>query len=329
MNAPASRDRQRANKREARLTAVVIPDFVSIFQAFTVAEYTSISRAARVLRVRQSAVSRRVLALEDELGVSLFERHREGVRLTDAGRRFFKKTGAAFAEIESAVKNAAAAGRGTEGVIRIGIVSASISGFLSDLLKEFRTEHAAVWLDFSEGSSRAHIAKIIERSLDVAFVVGSQFAPDCETLPVWRSRICVALPEQHILGVCENVDWTYLREERFIFGHDADSRELYELVIARFDEIDRRPEIENYGVCRETLMHLVALGFGISLISESNATQRYPGVILRPLAGEEKQLLYSAIWLPENDNPAARRFLSLARSKVAGRQSPLEMKVSS
>jgi len=49
-----------------------------------VADHASFSRAARVLGVRQSAVSRRIQALEDELGVSLFERQLNGVRPTIA-----------------------------------------------------------------------------------------------------------------------------------------------------------------------------------------------------------------------------------------------------
>jgi DNA-binding transcriptional LysR family regulator len=71
----------------------------SIAQALLVAEHLSFSRAAQVLGVRQSAVSRRVRALEDMLGVSLFERDSTGVRLTDAGRRFLDKSRPALAEL--------------------------------------------------------------------------------------------------------------------------------------------------------------------------------------------------------------------------------------
>ena len=101
-------------------------DLVSVTQALLVAEHLSFSRAAQVLGVRQSAVSRRVRALEDKLGVSLFERDSTGVRLTEAGRRFLERTRPALSEIDHAMKAAASAGRGAEGVIRIGIL-ASVS----------------------------------------------------------------------------------------------------------------------------------------------------------------------------------------------------------
>ena len=65
-------------------------------------------------------------------------------------------------------------------------------------------------------------------------------------------------------------------------------------------------------------MHLVALGFGISIASEAATATRYPEVVFRPLATAEDMLPYSAVWLPGNDNPALRRFLSLARSLASG-----------
>jgi len=62
-------------------------NLVSASHALVVAEHLSFSRAAQVLRVRQSVVSRRVRALEDVLGVSLFERLSSGVRLRASTRK--------------------------------------------------------------------------------------------------------------------------------------------------------------------------------------------------------------------------------------------------
>jgi len=94
--------------------------------------------------VRQSAVSRRVQAFENELGVSLFERQLTGVRLTVAGEHCFDRTRAAFAEIDHAVTNAMAAGRGAD---------------------------PAVAMEFFEGPAPDQIARIMVRRLDVAFLV--------------------------------------------------------------------------------------------------------------------------------------------------------------
>ena len=56
---------------------------------------------------------------------------------------------------------------------------------------------------------------------------------------------------------------------------------------------------------------MVAIGRGLTLTSEATTGAQIPGVVYRPMA--EEVLPFSAIWSRRNDNPACRRFLSLAR----------------
>lgn len=289
-------------------------NLVSISQALLVAEHLSFSRAAQVLGVRQSAVSRRVRALEDELGVSLFERESGGVRVTEAGRRFFDRSRAGLAEIDFAIRSAGSAGCGGEGEVRIGILSSLSVGFLRDLLVRFREEHASVVVDILEGSTREHIAGINERRLDIAFVAGQPQAPRCDVAPLWQARVFIALPDTHPRAKATELCWDLLKDERFILSREAPGPEIHDFVIQRLASLGFSPSVERYHVGRETLMHLVALGFGISVMSETGTATRYPGVVFVPLPTDQDLLPYSAIWLPGNDNPALRRLLSLARS---------------
>jgi DNA-binding transcriptional LysR family regulator len=79
-------------------------------QALLVGEYLSFQRAATALGVRQSTVSRRVRQLEDELGVSLFERHRAQVRVTNTDTQFLKQAREALNQLDHAVRTANATG---------------------------------------------------------------------------------------------------------------------------------------------------------------------------------------------------------------------------
>ena len=297
-------------------------DLVSVTQALLVAEHLSFSRAAQVLGVRQSAVSRRVRALEDKLGVSLFERDNTGVRLTDAGRRFLERARPAVAEIDHAMKAAANAGRGVEGVIRIGILSSVSSGFLRNLLGQYHCFHPAIAIDIVEGSANEHVARITERQIDIAFVTGTPQASHCDTVVLWETRVFAALPGWHALASDDAIHWDSLKDEHFIVSRDSPGPEIHDYIVRRTTAFGRSPAVERYGVGRETLMHLVALGFGISIASEAATATRYPEVVFRPLATAEDMLPYSAVSLPGNDNPALRRFLSLARSLASGRPAP-------
>jgi DNA-binding transcriptional LysR family regulator len=280
-----------------------------------VADQSSFSGAARILGVKQSAVSRRIQALEDELGVSLFERQSNGVRLTLAGQRFLERTRDAFAEIDYAIKNATAAGRGAEGMIRIGFLPSLLSGFPCDVLADFRNAQPGVVFDFFDGPPRKLIARIMDRRLDMAFVVSGTPTPGCDAEALWNSGICIALPDRHPLAGCDAIDWELLKDEPFVFGREAIAVGFDDHAIERVARIGGRLSSSTHDVSQELVMQFVALGFGLSLLGDSSTAIPYPGVAFRPLAGEEHRVSYSAVWLPGNDNPALRRFLSRARAK--------------
>lgn len=79
------------------------------------AENGSFRRAAEALRVQQSSVSHAIRQLEDELGVSLFERRSTGAHLTDAGRCLLCEARPPLEQLDLARKAAAAAGRIRDG----------------------------------------------------------------------------------------------------------------------------------------------------------------------------------------------------------------------
>ena len=118
--------------KPTRITLSPALRLVSVAQAVAVGEYLSFQRAATALGVRQSTVSRRVRQLEDELGVSLFERNRAQVRVTNAGAAFLKQAGEALNQLEHAVRTANAAGTGSIGRLNVGFLTSMATGFLRD-----------------------------------------------------------------------------------------------------------------------------------------------------------------------------------------------------
>jgi len=320
MNKTPNHSRRRIERSQASSTISSMIDHVSISQALVVADHLSFSRAANVLGVRQSAVSRRVQALEDALGVSLFERHASGVRLTVAGRQFLDNTRSAIHEIDLAVKNATVAGRGAEGVVRIGVLPSLLSNFLCDVLTEFREAQPGVIMDFFDGPPRELISRIMERRLDIVFVVSGTPTPGCDAEALWSSGICIALPDRHPLAGCDAIDWELLKDEHFVMGREATAAGFDAYATERIARIGGRLSLTMHDVSQDLLMQFVALGFGLSLVSDVSTAIPYPGVAFRPLVNEDDRVSYSVVWLPGNDNPALRRFLSLARAKAAERR---------
>jgi DNA-binding transcriptional LysR family regulator len=154
-------------------------DLVSVYQALVVTEQLSFRRAAAVLGIRQSAVSRRVRLLEDRLGVSLFERRSRGVQVTLAGACFLERARLALDQIEYAVAGAH--------VFRSG--QTPTGGFMRDLITSFSRSHPDVAIDLREGARRDHFAGLRAETLDIAFVTGASPVPGCEIAELWSERI--------------------------------------------------------------------------------------------------------------------------------------------
>lgn len=281
------------------------------------AEHRSFRRAAAALDVRQSVLSRRIRALEDELGVSLFERDTLGARLTLAGERLQARTRFLLEELDDLVWSAREAGRGMTGHLRVGVLCSLGPGFLRDLVRSYSERHPDVEVGVFEDGPRAHIARIRDRQLDVAMLTGSRSDTNLDTTVLWREKVFVALPDGHRLANSGAIEWTALAEERFIVRREQPGPEIHDYVVRHLNSAGQAPTVIRHSVGHDGLMSLVGLGFGVSLTCESVVGIAYPGVVFRPLAGPDDMVPFSAVWSPDNDNPAFRRFLSLAKTMAS------------
>jgi DNA-binding transcriptional LysR family regulator len=190
------------------------------------------------------------------------------------------------------------------------------AGFLRELIRVYRARHPDVAMQVLEGASIEQIALLRKSRLDVAFVLGAPEVPNCDTVQLWTEHMFVALPLGHALCKDDGITWEALRDEHFVVCQTEKGRAMHDHLITRLAQIGYNPSVQRLDVGRETLMHLVALGLGVSLTSEAMVATQFPEVTFRPIAGDSAKIPFSAVWLPTNDNPAFRRFLSLARSQA-------------
>lgn len=280
--------------------------------AIAAAEHGSFRRAARALRVQESAISRRIRDLEMEVGTSLFVRYSGGVCLTYAGQQFVYRARRALDQIRLATKGVTAAAQAEDGLVRIGIFSSLASGFLAELFSAFNTKHSRVRLEFIEGGPPEHVPAIRRHQLDVAFFTGSAAFDGCQSQHLWSERVFVAMADSDPLAAADDITWGQLRDRHFIISEAQPGPEIHEYIISHLAELGHSPSIEQQRVYRDNLMQIVASGRGITLTSEATIAAVFPGVVYRPLISEI--LPFRAVWSPTNDNPALRHFLSLAKT---------------
>ncbi len=286
--------------------------------AAVVQEHGSFRAASSIVQVRPSVVSRRIRSLEDHLGVGLFQRRSRGVITTTAGRHILMQATAIIADVRTLVQTAALAGSGAEGQICVGLVSSIAGGSARELLTSFMATHSGVTLKLVDGLSQDHIAAVRALRMDVALVVDSPAAPGCVVEPLWAEPIYVAVSARSALAAMSELQWEHIASELFIISITGPGSDIQDIVMQHLGRCGRRPAVEPRPVQRGGLLGLVSLGIGMSHVGTAEASVIYPDVVFRPLLGE--MLPFSAVWAENNDNPALRRFLSLAR--VHMRQMP-------
>ncbi|MET3791074.1 LysR family transcriptional regulator [Aquamicrobium terrae] len=305
-------------ERPVRWQAEGLPfDMRALRYVLAAAEQMSFSGAASALGMKASSVSRGVRDFEDELGISLFERTTSGVRLTDAGSRFLHDIIPVLQMAEAVLQRASAAGRVEEGTVRIGIITTLAGGFLRELITSYRHRHPGVKLDIQDGGRREHLRAIRARQIDIAFLTGNVPVAGCDVEEFWRERVHVAMAVNHPLASSNALDWPQLHDERFIVSTMEPGPEVQDYIVRRVADYSTYPNVTARHVTVETLMHMVAIGEGITPVSEGWASMVYPDLVLRPLTAAEDIVPFSAVWSPSSDNPALRRFLSFARDLAA------------
>lgn len=275
------------------------------------AEHGSFRKAAAALHVRESAISRRIRDLEDEVGASLFLRRPDGVSPTLAGQRFLHRVRQALTHIREGTDEVAMIGRAESGLVKVGLFSSLASGFLADLFRCYDENHSNVRADFFEGDTLDHANAIRRFELDVAFVLGSSVWPECETTYLWSEHIFVALSESHHLAAEPELTWDELAKHSFIVQDIGPGKQIREYIIRKIRESGVGPDVDVQHIGRYNVFNLVALGNRVTLVLESETSISIPGVTYRPIQGETAP--FSAIWSARNDNPPFRALLSLAK----------------
>lgn len=276
-----------------------------------IAETGGFRSGSRRLGVEQSIVSRRVAALEDEIGVSLVERGRNGVRLTAAGGRFLEQVRISLSQLEVAVSGAQAAGEAAAGRVRIGITASIASGFVRELLAAWRAEHPRVAVDLVEGAPNQHAAALLAHELDLSFQLSSVAHEGLDAEELWIDRAFAVVPSDSPYAGHTHCRIAQLAEADFIVSTRNSGPDIRDFLTTRLYQLGNSPTIRMIDVGREALMHCVGLGMGVTITTGADAAIGYPGVAFAEILDE--RLPFSAIWSPRNDNPALRRFLSAAR----------------
>jgi DNA-binding transcriptional LysR family regulator len=263
--------------------------------------------------MRQSTLSRCIRQLEESVGLTLFERSSGGVCATSTGQSFLRTARSILEQMDALVTSSQCNGRGDAGRLSIGFYTSLSAGNLRATLVDFKQRSPRVELGMVERSRMRLVTALRNGAIDIVIATESGPVFDSKVLPLWSERILVALPEGHPLAAKKAVYWTDLRSETVLLSQYDPGRELEDLLLAKLVSTTDRPKIERHDVSRDIIKTLITIGFGVSLVAESDIGVNFAGLTYREMRDGlgPSQVHYSAHWRKDNDNPALANFLKL------------------
>lgn len=165
-----------------------------------VARCGSIRKAAEQLNVTASAVNRRIMDLEEELGAVLFERRARGVRLTAAGEvfvNFIRQQEGDVERMKSQLEDLKGLRRGT---VRIACSQALALDFLPQQIAEFRRQHGMVSFDVRILDHEHAVAALAAYEVDMVLVFRPPFLANFQPLMMLEQKLVALLPAEHPLA---------------------------------------------------------------------------------------------------------------------------------
>jgi len=300
-----------------------------------VAEDQHIKHAASRLNMTQSALSRRIQDFEAELGISLFERHPGGVRLTPAGLSLRDDVRRQLADYEQAVHRARRIQRGEVGSLRVAFNTVSSHHpAVPQWLNKFRTLRPGIELEMFPLESAAQMDALMAGRIDAGFL----YAPP-EDMAEMTSREAIvhdfmlALPQGHRLAKRKTIHLRDLAEENFVWaprgtgwGNKAAAAfsrvqaSIADRMIAACLQGGLTPHIVAEIASSEARLTLVNAGMGITFVHDLQQGREGPGIVLRKVADFSVPLSISLVWRRDDPSPILASFVEMVTQRSRDRK---------
>ena len=283
----------------------------------TAAEYGSFRRAAEILNVQQSTLSRSVRQLEHATSVKIFNRSQRGIIPSASGSKVIRVAKSVLEQIDALSSRKHSIAEDQKGKLCIGFCTSLSAGSLRAALLELRSEQPLLQIKTLE-RPRSRLATALENgTIDVIISTGQLPTKRCNSQKLWSERVLLALPEDHSMANREIIYWTDLRNQTLLMSRYDPYWEFEDLVTSKILSLEDRPKIEHHDVSRSILKSLISMKLGIGLLLESDIGAKIPGIVYRELqdGSGAARVGFCAFWDGSNENPALASFIKLLKER--------------
>lgn len=160
----------------------------------TIVDSASFSQASRELNIAQPALSQQITRLEQDVGIPLLVRSRQGVRLTEAGATLYRHSKSILRQIDHAIVSARDAVDGVRGRVTLGLPPTTICQLGVPIIERLQRSAPGILLNVVEGLSGHLQRQAISGDLDLAIIFTENAIPGWESISLLQEDLFVVVP---------------------------------------------------------------------------------------------------------------------------------------
>lgn len=243
-----------------------VPDFISLRLFAAVIEHGNIAQASRMNGIAASAISKRISDLEDQLGVGLIHRLRDGIKPTAAGQVLYEHVRGINLAVDRLQADLSEFTTGERGRIRLWANTSAVTQFLPEDLKTYVDERPAVRIELREDTSARIIEMVKDGTADIGIFSGHIGQTELEQRIYRRDTLMVIAPCGHPLEGAENLRIRDIAEYDHVglqVGSSLQARVL-EAASEAGCEINMRVHVFGF----DGIRRMVEAGLGIAILPQ-------------------------------------------------------------
>jgi DNA-binding transcriptional LysR family regulator len=298
--------------------------------AIALADTLNFSRAAKILHVSQPTLTKNVAALEDWVGVPLFDRDRQNVSINDAGRAFVEEARLSVLHGERAIQAARAATHSSESVLNIGRSPYTDPFLISTLLSVRLPLFPQLRVELSSHFSCDLVHEVLSGLMDLAITTEPPLSPMLSAAKIAESPFYITMSEDHDLATHETLSLSHLDGKEWVLFERRIHPRLYDSIMRQSQESHITPAQVHHVMTAEEAYPFISQGRCVAFLAKSGALRIANGPItIRPLMEEALLLRTYIAARADNKSKLASEFVRTFVRKVSQfnviRQLPLSI----
>lgn len=261
--------------------------------------------AAEHLYITQSALTKKIKRLEEQIDVSLFERGRHGAELTPMGKILLPEAKRMLKSFQSFKTLSNHVAEGTSGHLSIGF---GISSFYEapNYIAQFKQEHPNVHVSLNDYPSHKMVEGLLLGNLQVGFD-RLPAEPPLSAVPLFSDQLAIAIHEKEDIDLDEL--WASLSHFDYLGLSQDKNPTMNKHISAYMWESQQRPTVVEEADDIMTLLALVSARLGYTIIPASVARISQPEIRFIPLTGNHACWDVGLVWNAERLDPICNKFI--------------------